>query len=58
MYSLFMEKDLLEKAKQAAQSFNIPTSVYVREAIIERVPSRGKIAQLEKRIEILERNIL
>ncbi len=57
MYSLFIEKDLLGSAKETARIAGTSTSVYVREAIIEKVNSGGKLAELEERIKKLEKKI-
>ncbi len=57
MYSFLIDKDLLDKARQAAKIAGISTSIYVREAIIDKVGSGGKLAELEERIKKIEKKV-
>ncbi len=58
LHSSLIDKNLLDKARQAAKKAGISTSIYVREAIIDKVGSGGKLAELEERINKLENKIL
>ena len=54
MYSLKIEKELLEKAKEESKKLGLTTSTFVRQAIIDKLNHKNKLKELEKRIEKLE----
>jgi len=56
MYSLKIEKELLDKAKEESKKSGFATSAFMRQAIIDNVNHRSKLDELEKRIEKLENN--
>ncbi len=57
MYSLKIEKELLDKAKKEAKKLGLATSTFVRQAIINKLNHRNKLKDLEERIEKLENKI-
>ena len=54
MYSLKIEKELLDKAKKESKKLGLATSTFVRQAIINKLNHRNKLKDLEERIEKLE----
>ena len=54
MYSLRIDKKLINKAKKEAKKLGLCTSVFIRQAIIDKVSYNNKLKELEERIEKLE----
>ena len=54
MYSLKIEKDLLDKAKKEAKKKGISMSAFLRQAVIEKMNHKDRLDRLEERIEKLE----
>ncbi|MFO7929752.1 MAG: hypothetical protein R6U35_08815 [Candidatus Humimicrobiaceae bacterium] len=54
MHSFKIEKDLIERAKKEAKSQSMATSVFIRQAIIEKLEKKKKLEELEERIKKLE----
>jgi len=54
MYSFRIDKKLINKAKKEAKKLGLCTSVFIRQAIMEKVSYNNRIKELEDRIERLE----
>ncbi|GAI19439.1 unnamed protein product [marine sediment metagenome] len=54
MYSLRIDKKLINKAKKEAKKLGLCTSVFIRQAVIDKVSYNNKLKELEKRIAKLE----
>lgn len=54
MYSLRIDKNLINKAKKEAKKPGLCTSVFIRQAIIDKVSYNNKLKELEERIFKLE----
>ena len=54
MYSLKIEKELLDKAKEESKKLGLTTSAFVRQTIIDKLNHRNKLKKLKKIIEKLE----
>lgn len=54
MYSFRIDKEILDGAKKEAKKLGISTSVFVRQAIIEKMDNKNRLNKLEERIEKLE----
>ena len=54
MYSLRIDKKLIDKAKKEAKKLGLCTSALIRQAIIDKVSYNNKLKELEKRITKLE----
>ena len=54
MYSLRIDKKLINKAKKEAKKLGLCTSVFIRQAIIDKVSHNNKLKELEDRIAKLE----
>ena len=57
MYSLKIEKELLEKTKKESKKLGLTTSAFIRQTIIDKLSHRNKLKELEERIEKLENKI-
>ena len=55
MYSFRVEKKLIDKAKKEAKKLGLCTSVFIRQAIIDKVSYNNKLKELEERIVKLEK---
>jgi len=55
MYSLRIDKKLINKAKKGAKKLSISTSAFIRQAILEKINNQDKIKDIEKRLEKLEK---
>ncbi|MDD3776356.1 MAG: hypothetical protein PHN32_01940 [Actinomycetota bacterium] len=56
MHSFKIEQELIDRAKQEAKRQSMATSVFIRQAILEKLESKSKIEELERRIESLEKS--
>ena len=54
MYSFRIDKRLLNKAKKEDKKLGLCTSVFIRQAIIDKVSYNNKLKELEDRIVKLE----
>ncbi|MCJ7727712.1 MAG: hypothetical protein MUO96_03610 [Actinobacteria bacterium] len=54
MYSFRIDKKLLNKAKKEDKILGLCTSVFIRQAIIDKVSYNNKLKELEDRIVKLE----
>ena len=54
MYSLRIEKKIINKAKKEAKKLSISTSAFIRQAIVEKVDS-NRLNKIEKRLNKLEK---
>jgi len=54
MYSLRIDKKLINKTKKEAKKLGLCTSAFTRQAIIDKVGYNNKLKELEKRIVKLE----
>jgi len=54
MYSLKIEKELLDKTKKESKKLGLTTSAFVRQTIVDKLNHKNKLKELEKRIEKLE----
>ena len=54
MYSFKVETELIEKVKAVARKNQMPTSAYIRIAIIEKLNSKSRMDALEARVKRLE----
>ncbi len=54
MYSFRINKKLIDKAKKKAKKLGLCTSVFIRQAIIDKVSYNNKLKELEERIFKLE----
>jgi antitoxin component of RelBE/YafQ-DinJ toxin-antitoxin module len=54
MYSFRIDKKLLNKAKKEDKKLGLCTSVFIRQAIIDKVSYNNKLKELEERIVKLE----
>ena len=54
MYSLRIDKKLINKAKKEAKKSGLCTSAFIRQAIIDKVSYNNKLKELEDRIAKLE----
>jgi len=54
MYSFRIDKRLLNKAKKEDKKLGLCTSVFIRQAIIDKVSYNNKLKELEERIVKLE----
>jgi len=54
MYSLRIDKKLINKAKKEAKKLGLCTSAFIRQAIIDKVSYNNKLKELEDRIAKLE----
>ena len=54
MYSLRIDKKLIDKAKKEAKKLGLCTSAFIRQAIIDKVSYNDKLKKLEDRIFKLE----
>ena len=54
MYSFRIDKKLLNKAKKEDKKLGLCTSVFIRQAIIDKVSYNNKLKELEDRIVKLE----
>jgi len=54
MYSFRIDKKLINKAKKEAKKLGLCTSVFIRQAIIDKVSYNNKLRELEERIFKLE----
>ena len=54
MYSLRIDKKLINKAKKEAKKLGLSASAFIRQAIIDKVSYNNKLKELEERIEKLE----
>ena len=54
MYSFRIDKKLLNKAKKEDKKLGLCTSVFIRQAIIDKVSYNNKLKELEDRIAKLE----
>ncbi|MGM0365739.1 MAG: hypothetical protein ACQEP5_04315 [Actinomycetota bacterium] len=57
MHSFKIEKELIEKAKQEARKQSMATSVFIRQAIIEKLNQKQKLEQLKERVKRLEEKL-
>ncbi len=57
MHSFKIEKELIERAKKEARKQSMATSVFIRQAIIEKLNQREELEQLKERIQKLEEKI-
>ncbi len=57
MHSFKIEKELIERAKLEAKKQSMATSVFIRQAIIEKLNQRKELDQLKERIKRLEEKI-
>ena len=55
MYSFKIEKELIDKAKKEAKKLSMATSIFIRHAIMEKIESKNKIKEIEKRLSRLEK---
>jgi len=55
MYSFRIDKKLINKAKKEAKKLGLCTSVFIRQAIIDKVSYNNKLKELEERIVKLEK---
>jgi len=54
MYSLRIDKKLINRAKKEAKKMGLCTSAFIRQAIIDKVSYNSKLKELEERIAKLE----
>jgi antitoxin component of RelBE/YafQ-DinJ toxin-antitoxin module len=54
MYSLRIDKKLIDRAKKEAKKLGLCTSAFIRQAIIDKVSYNNKLKGLEERITKLE----
>ena len=54
MYSLRIDKKLINKAKKEAKRLALCASAFIRQAIIDKVGYNNKLKELEERIVKLE----
>jgi len=54
MYSLRIDKELIDKAKEEAKKQGLCTSAFIRQAIMDKVSYNNKLKKLEERIFKLE----
>ncbi len=54
MYSLRIEKKIINKAKKEAKKLSMATSAFIRQAIMEKINYKDRFERIEKRIEKLE----
>lgn len=54
MHSFKIEKDLISRAKEEAKRQSMATSVFIRQAILEKLEKKKKLEELEERIKRLE----
>ena len=54
IYSLRIDKKLIDKAKKEAKKLGLCTSAFIRQAIIDKVSYNNKLKKLEDRIFKLE----
>ena len=54
MYSLRIDKKLINRAKKEAKKLGLCTSAFIRQAIIDKVSYNNKLKELEDRIAKLE----
>ncbi|GEM_PF-5907033 len=57
MHSFKIERELIEKAKKEAKRQSMATSVFIRQAIIEKLNQRKELDKLKERLEKLEQKI-
>jgi len=55
MYSFKIEKDLIDKAKKEAKKLSMATSIFIRQAILEKINHKNRLDKIEERIKKLER---
>ena len=54
MYSLRIDKKLINRAKKESKKLGLCTSAFIRQAIIDKVSYNNKLKELEERIVKLE----
>jgi len=54
MYSLRIEKKIINKAKKEAKKLSMATSVFIRQAIIEKINHKNRFDKIEERLKKLE----
>jgi len=57
MHSFKIEKELIERAKQEARKQSMATSVFIRQAIIEKLDRKEELDRLKERVRRLEEKI-
>jgi len=55
MYSLRIDKRIIDKAKKEAKKLSMATSAFIRQAIVEKIDSNDKLNKIEKRLNKLEK---
>jgi predicted DNA-binding protein len=55
MYSLRIDKEIIDKTKKEAKKLSISTAAFIRQAILEKINNQDKIKDIEKRLEKLEK---
>jgi len=55
MYSLRIDKRIIDKDKKAANKLSMATSAFIRQAIVEKIDSNDKLNKIEKRLNKLEK---
>ncbi|GAH00018.1 unnamed protein product [marine sediment metagenome] len=54
MYSLRIDKKIINKAKKEAKKLSMATSAFIRQAIIEKMNHKDRLDRIEKRLDKLE----
>ncbi len=54
IYSLRIDKKLINKAKKESKKLGLCTSVFIRQAVMDKVSYNNKLKELEDRIAKLE----
>ncbi len=55
MYSLRIDKKIINKAKKEAKKLSISTSAFIRQAIMEKMNYKDRLDRIEKRLDKLEK---
>lgn len=54
MYSLRIDKDLLDRIKAKAEERKLPVSTFMKQCLFKNLDEDNKLESLERRIEVLE----
>lgn len=54
MYSFKIEKELIDKVKEVAKAEGIPASLFIRQALVDRLDKNSRLDEIEERLEKLE----
>ncbi len=57
MYSFKIERQLIDKAKKEAKKLSMATSIFIRQAILEKINHKDRLDRLEERLKKLENRV-